>query len=172
MRVESNSNGWLVSLRRMALVLAALALLVSAGRSVAQEKPDKPAAKSLYQRLGGYDVIAGIVDDFLAQIRTAPDFARFGGRGRDSLVRTRQLVVDQICSMAGGPCTYIGRDMRTTHAGLKITDAEWESMMSKFKNSLEKFKIAAPEQRDFLAMIEQLRPAIVEVPKEVNPPSR
>lgn len=153
---------------RVAWFLAALvtALVIPAGRSVAQEKPDKPAVKTLYQRLGGYDVIAGIVDDFLAQIRSAPDFARFaGGRSRDSATRARQLVIDQICSMAGGPCTYIGRDMRTAHAGLKITDAEWDSMMKKYKVSLEKFKIAAPEQHDFLALIEQLRPAIVENPK-------
>ena len=153
-------------------IALALAVLVTAGSasarsSFAQEKSDKPAAKSLYQRLGGYDVIAAIIDDFLAQIRSAPDFARFaGGRSRDSATRARQLVIDQICSMSGGPCTYIGRDMRTTHAGLKITDAEWDSMMKKYKVSLEKFKIAAPEQHDFLALIEQLRPAIVEIPKE------
>ena len=176
MQIELNTNGrWRVSPMRVALFLAALvtALVVPAGSRFAQEKPEKPAVKTLYQRLGGYDVIAGIVDDFLAQIRTAPDFARFaGGRSRDSATRARQLVIDQICSMSGGPCTYIGRDMKTAHAGLKITDAEWDSMMSKFKISLEKFNIAAPEQRDFLAMIDQLRPAIVENPAEEKPPAQ
>ncbi len=167
MHCELNTDGrQRMSPLRVALCLPALvtAFVIPAGRSFPQ---DKPAGKSLYQRIGGYDVIAGIVDDFLAQIRSAPDFARFaGGRSRDSATRARQLVIDQICFMAGGPCTYIGRDMRTAHAGLKITDAEWDSMMEKFKVSLEKFKIAAPEQHDFLAMIEQLRPAIVENPRE------
>jgi len=167
---ELNTNGRrLVSLMKVGLVLAVLlmALVIPAARSFAQ---DKPAGKSLYQRLGGYDVIAGVVDDFLVQLRSAPDFARFGGgRSRDSLARTRQLVIDQICFLAGGPCTYIGRDMKTAHAGLKVTYAEWDSMMTKFKVSLEKFKIAAPEQQEFLAMIERLRPAIVENPKEEKP---
>lgn len=155
---------------RFVFTLVVLAAAIPPGNRFAQEKAERPAAQSLYQRMGGYDMIAAVVDDFLAQIRTAPDFARFGGgRGRDSLARSRQLVVDQICAMAGGPCTYIGRDMRTAHAGLRITGAEWDSMMAKYKNSLEKFKIGAPEQRDFLALIEQLRPAIVEVPKEEKP---
>jgi hemoglobin len=167
---ELNTNGRRVSPLSVALALALVvtAIAFPIGRSVAQEKP---AGKSLYQRLGGYDVIAGIVDDFLVQMRSAPEFAHFGGgRGRDSLTRTRQLVVDQICFLAGGPCTYIGRDMRTTHEGLKITDAEWDSMMKKFQAALEKNKIAAPEQQDFLAMIEGLRPAIVENPKEEKSP--
>lgn len=176
MHCELNTDGRRrMSPMRVALFLAVLVvtLMIPTGRSFAQEKPDKPAAKSLYQRMGGYDVIAGIVDDFLAQIRSAPDFARFaGGRSRDSATRARQLVIDQICFMAGGPCTYIGRDMRTAHAGLKITDAEWDSMMGKFKVALEKFQIAAPEQHDFLALIEQLRPAIVENPKEAKSPAQ
>ena len=170
MHCELNTNGRrLVSPMKVGFVLAVLvmALVIPAGRSFAQDKSDKPAARSLYQRMGGYDVIAGVMDDIISQMRTDPAFERFGGgRSRDSAARARQLVVDLVCSLAGGPCTYIGRDMKTAHAGLKITDAEWDSMLKKFKVSLEKFKIAAPEQREFLAMIEGLRAAIVENPKE------
>src|SRR5215831_17438031 len=85
--------------------------LLSSGPScLAQEKP------SLYQRLGKYDVIAGIVDDFLSHIRSDPQFSRFTGRSQDSLKRARQLFVDQLCALSGGPCIYIGRDMKTAHA--------------------------------------------------------
>ena len=66
--------------------------------------------KSLYQRLGGYDVIAGIVDDLFAQMRADPQLTRFSaGRGLDSRNRSPQLTVDQLCALAGGPCIYIGR---------------------------------------------------------------
>jgi hemoglobin len=150
------------------MIVAALllALLAPAGRSFAQEKP----TKTLYQRLGGYDVIAGIVDDFIAQLRVDPAFKRFGGgRSMDSLHRTRQLVVDQICNLSGGPCVYIGRDMKTAHAGLQITEAEWDSSIKKFQVSLDKFKVAEPEQQDFLAMIGKLKSDIVEPPKQENP---
>ena len=143
-----------------------LALLVPVGRSFAQDKP----ARTLYQRMGGYDVIAGIVDDFIAQLVKDPAFQRFGGgRSMDSLHRTRQLVVDQICNLAGGPCVYIGRDTKTAHAGLAITDAEWDASTKKFKVSLDKFNVAEPEQKEFLVMIEKLRPDVVEKPTEEKP---
>ncbi len=150
------------------LFLAAVmvACLVLPGRSIAQPKPEK----TLYQRMGGYDVIAGIVDDFIGQLRTDPAFARFGGgRSMDSLKRTRQLVVDQLCSLTGGPCIYIGRDMKAAHAGLKITQAEWDSSIDKFKNSLNKYKIGEQEQQEFLDVLAKLRTDIVEPPQAEKP---
>ena len=70
----------------------------------------KASEKSLYQRLGGYDVIAAVVDDLFAEMRADPQLARLSaGRGLDSRNRSRQLTVDQLCALAGGPCIYIGR---------------------------------------------------------------
>ena len=158
-----------VSAMRIRIVLAAVtgAILVPAGPSLAQQKP---AAKSLYQRLGGYDVIVAVVDDFLNQLRKDPAFDRFGGgRSQDSLLRTRQLVLDQTCFLTGGPCTYIGRDTKSAHTGLKITDKEWDSAMHMFKAALDDSKVAEPVQQDFLSMIGKLRPDIVEKPVEDRP---
>jgi hemoglobin len=76
------------------------------------------AKDSLYKRIGGYDAIAAVVDDLFALMRADAQFARFGaGRSLDSRRRAQQLTVDQICSAAGGPCYYMGRDMQTSHAG-------------------------------------------------------
>ena len=148
----------------LATLMAASAAPVA--RSFALDKPEK----TLYQRMGGYDVIAGIVDDFIGQLRKDPAFQRFGGgRSHDSLLRTRQLVVDQICFLAGGPCVYIGRDTKTVHAGLAITDAEWDASIKMFKNSLDKFKVAEMEQQEFLDMIGKLKSDIVESPKPYAP---
>jgi hemoglobin len=69
------------------------------------------AELSLYRRLGGYDVIAAIVDDLFALLRADVRFSRFAtGRSIDSHQRARQLLVDQICSLSGGPCYYLGRE--------------------------------------------------------------
>ncbi len=129
--------------------------------SLAQEKP-----KTLYQRIGGYDVIANVVDDFLHQLGDDPAFKRFGqGRGLDSLHHARQLIVDQICSLTGGPCVYIGRDMKTAHHGLDITAEEWDSAGKKMAASLDKFKVAGKDKDEFLGLIQNLRSDIVEPPK-------
>jgi hemoglobin len=79
---------------------------------------------SLYKRVGGYDVIASIVDDMFSLLQADRRFVRSGrGRSMDSHKRARQLIVDQLCALSGGPCFYIGRDMKTSHTGLKITDS-------------------------------------------------
>src|SRR4026207_1894163 len=103
---------------KSALLLSVVAL---AGVSWGQEKP----GPSLYQRLRRYDGIARIADEYLKGVRADPQFARFSGRGTDSLVRARQLLKDQLCALTGGPCTYIGREMQAAHGGLGITGAEW-----------------------------------------------
>src|SRR5690242_7221985 len=86
--------------------------------------PATQAAPSLYKRLGGYDALAAVTDDFLQRLVSEPTFARFfGGHSTDSLKKIRQLIVDLLCNATGGPCVYIGRDMKTTHAGLGITNS-------------------------------------------------
>jgi len=145
-------------------ILAALvAALFSTGSTFAGEN-EKPA-KTLYQRMGGYDVMAGIVDDFLVQLKNDPAFDRFGGgRSEASLKRTRQIVVDQFCALTGGPCVYIGRDMKSAHQGLKITRAEWDSAIKKLEISLDKFKVGGKDKEEFVALIQQVRDEIVEPP--------
>jgi hemoglobin len=76
------------------------------------------AQHSLDKRLGGYDVIAAVIDDMFTAMRADPAFARFGaGRSLDSHTRSRQLLVDQRCQLSAGPCVYIGRDMKTLDWG-------------------------------------------------------
>jgi hemoglobin len=119
--------------------------------------------ETLYKRLGGYDVIAGIVDDLIARFRADPQFQRFGlGHNSESDRRNRQLLVDQLCALAGGPCVYIGRDMKTTHAGLQINEEEWQANMRHALAALDKFKIPPKEQQEFLALFEQYKNDIVE----------
>jgi hemoglobin len=121
------------------------------------------SANSLYQRMGGYDVIAAVIDDLFAILHDDPGFARFfGGRGADSVIRSRQLLVDQMCALSGGPCHYIGRDMTTSHRGLGITDAEWEANMKASDAALVKNGVGEAERAEFLALFERYRDEIVE----------
>ena len=122
----------------------------------------EPSA-SLYRRLGGYDVIAAVIDDMFAALRADPAFARFGaGRSIDSHNRARQLLVDQVCQLSGGPCIYIGRDMKTSHQGLGITDDEWLGNMKHAGAALVNNGVADPERAEFLELFERYRGDIVE----------
>ena len=104
--------------------------------------PNTKTDASLYRRLGGYDVIAAVIDDLFALMRADARFERFGaGRSLDSRRRAQQFTVDQICSASGGPCYYTGRDMRTSHAGLGISESEWAAFQEITRKTLENHSI-------------------------------
>ena len=125
--------------------------------------PNTSSDASLYRRLGGYDVIAAVIDDLFARMRADPRFERFGaGRSLDSRRRAQQLTVDQICLSSGGPCYYTGRDMRTSHAGLGISESEWAVFLEMITKTLENHSIGPREQSEFLELFERYKNDIVE----------
>jgi hemoglobin len=121
------------------------------------------AADSLYKRLGGYDAIAAVTDDFVGKLATDQDFSRFfAGFSQDSKKRIRQNILDFFCNATGGPCLYVGRDIRTAHAGLGITKAEWDKSVTMFVDTLNKLKVPEQEQKDLAALVLPLEKDIVE----------
>lgn len=121
------------------------------------------AEDPLYKRLGGYDAIAAVTDAFIGKLVKEPTIApMFAGHSKDSLGRTRQLIVDQICAATGGPCVYIGRDMKTAHAGLGITEEQWTIAAKDLAATLDEFKVPAKEKGEMLALVTSLKPDIVE----------
>jgi hemoglobin len=119
--------------------------------------------KSLYERIGGYDAIAAVTDDFLDRLEKDDKLGRFfQGVSKDSVMRIRQHVVDLICAKTGGPCYYTGRDMKTVHEGLGISKADWDIMLKRFGETLAKFKVPEPEQKDLAALVVPLEKQIVE----------
>lgn len=119
--------------------------------------------KSLYDRLGGYNAIAAVVDGFIGRLVADQRFTKFFvGHSEDSLKRIRQHIVDQFCNAAGGPCLYTGRDMKTTHHGLKITEADWDASAKHLIATLDKFKVPKAEKDDLMAFVDTLKKDIVE----------
>jgi hemoglobin len=101
------------------------------------------SAPSLYKRLGGYDAIAAVTDDFLARLL------------KD------QHVVDFLCNATGGPCAYTGQDMKTAHTGLHITEAEWNAGAQDLVQTLDKFKVPDQEKTEVLNAVTALKGDIV-----------
>ncbi|MBV8551481.1 MAG: group 1 truncated hemoglobin [Acidobacteriaceae bacterium] len=127
---------------------------------------------SLYNRLGGYDVIAAFVDNLLEMLKQDPRFSRFGmGRSLDSHRRVRQLNVDLICHRAGGPSFYTGRDMKTSHAGLAITETEWEIGIDCARLALRKLGVGERETNEVIALLEHYTGDIVESSIKASEPA-
>jgi len=64
--------------------------------------------------------------------------------------------------VTGGPCNYTGRDMKTTHKGLGITESDWNVMASLFVETLTKFNVPKKEQDELLAIVATTKKDIVE----------
>lgn len=133
-----------------------------ASNSAAQSKAAS-SAPILYKRLGGYDAIAAVTDDFLGRLASDKQMARFFvGVGADSLKKLRQHVVDQLCEATGGPCYYFGRTMKTVHTGLGITESDWQLTVKHLMATLDKFNVPASEREEVLALFASLKRDIVE----------
>jgi hemoglobin len=128
-------------------------------------EPQQAAAqtqKSLYQRLGGYDALAAVTDDFITHLATDPQLGRFfTGLNTDSKTKVRQHVVDFLCAATGGPCKYTGRDMKTAHTGLNISEADWDTSVKYLAGTLDKFKVPQQEKNEVLSAISGLKGDIV-----------
>ena len=149
------------SLRRTILALLTLVLIMPWNTAcvIAQQKPEK----SLYERLGRYDAIAAVSDDFIARLANDKQLSRFlVGLSADSKKRLRQLVVDQLCEATGGPCIYIGRTMKASHAGLGVTESDWQVTVKHLVATLDKFKVPKKEKSELLAIASSLKGDIVE----------
>jgi hemoglobin len=121
--------------------------------------------QSLYKRLGGYDVIAAFVHDLMPRLRADPALAAYWkGISENSARRGDQLLIDFICAAFEGPTYYAGRDMKTSHKGLGITEEEWDIFMPHVAAALDSVGVAPHEKAEFLEITAGLKWDIVEAP--------
>jgi hemoglobin len=118
---------------------------------------------SLYKRLGGYDAIAAVCDDLLPRLMGDAQLARFWqNRAQDSIRREKQLLVDFLCSCSGGPLYYVGRDMKTSHRGMGISESDWQRFIGHLETTLDTFEVPAAERAEVLGFINSTKADIVE----------
>jgi hemoglobin len=135
-----------------------------AAKKITRIKINK-SEKTLYARLGGYDALAAVTDDFLMRLATDKKMGRFFvGFSADSQKRIRQHIVDFLCLATGGPCAYTGRDMKTVHTGIGISGEEWDMSVAHLTATLDKFKVPMKEKGEVLTAVGGLKKDIVEKP--------
>ena len=149
------------------------------------EGGDNPAVKkSLFDRLGGDKGVDMIVDDWINRAMADPrvNWRRAGVRqGGISFRRGRSLEwkgdaqavanmkkhIAQFIKVATGaavpttgPAKYEGRDLKTVHSGMRITNAEFDASIGDLKATLDKLGLPTEEQKELLAIVESTREQI------------
>ena len=117
---------------------------------------------TLYKRLGGREGIALVVGDFVTNMAGDSRVnARFKDMKPADVEKLKSNLSDQICDATGGPCSYVGRDMKTVHKGMKITDAEWSATVENLSKALDKNKVDAKDKSELLGMLGPMKADIV-----------
>ena len=121
----------------------------------ASQRPLGMEKASLFWRLGGMSALTAAVDDVIATSRADPRLAgRLSGACRDKLL-------DQLCQATGGPCTYTGRDMKSAHSGMNITEAEFGAVAENLIRTLDKFGVPAREKNELVGLVAPMKNDIV-----------
>ena len=136
------------------LVIVLLTGVVSA---FAAEPATPASGPSLYDRLGGVYSIASVVDVFIEKLLVNDVLnanpAIKEARTRVPAAGLKYHVTALVCQVTGGPCQYVGRSMKDSHAHLNITEKEWDAMVADFVATLNQFKVPQKEQDELLTIV-------------------
>ena len=151
-------------------ILALLILVASAACAPRDEQvvndtaSASAAAATLYTRLGGSVAIATVVDGFVANVAGDARINKFFTRVASDTAAMRQFkqkLVDQICQGTGGPCAYTGLDMKTAHANMGLTNADFDALVEDLVKALDSAGVQQKEKDELLGILGPMRTDIV-----------
>jgi len=146
-------------------LLIALFTVAAISASPAPARAHGGLGLSLYDQLGGVYGIAPLVEDFVDRLWRNPVIianpAVAEARKRYAKASLVFLLTEYLCDKTGGPMVYRGRDMKTAHAGLQISDKEWRAMIGDLRRSMSRFSVPEEAQEDLIGIIEPTKKEIV-----------
>jgi len=126
--------------------------------------PAMAKEKSLYDRLGKKAAITAVVDEFVSRVAADTRINKFfaaAAADPKRLAMFKMKLVDQICQAAGGPCKYTGLDMKTAHAGMGVSSADFDALVGDLVGALDKFKVGMKEKDELLGALGPMKGDIV-----------
>ena len=147
-------------------VILGLLVLVSSAGLLGQGAPkDMMKQKPLYDRLGGTKAITAVVDEFVGRVAADKRINGFFGKTASDPARLKMFkmnLVNQICEASGGPCKYMGKDMKTAHMGMGVSGPDFDALVEDLVGALDKFKVGAHEKDQLLGALGPMKADIVE----------
>lgn len=141
--------------------VAACAPYRSASEGVPSAGVVAPMDTPLYDRLGGDRGIALAVNQVTETILADPRINSFFATA--DIPRFQALLAEQLCEATGGPCVYSGRSMHKAHAGMPISNVEFNALAEDVARSLNALGVPVLEQMEVMAMLSEMRTDIVDI---------
>ena len=114
---------------------------------------------SLYDRLGGEAGVAAITEGMLARSAEDPrireDFAEA------DIVNLYTRLNEHLCALTGGPCAYTGREMKAAHAGLGLTEADFNALVENLVDAMTEQGVPIAAQNELLAILAPMRGDVI-----------
>ncbi len=149
------------------------------GKPGSQTPVQAEQKRTLYDRLGGEKGLLAIVNDFTPRVMEDPrvNWTRKGVKTgglfhhkpsvtwnptATNVATLKTHFVQFLALATGGPANYQGKEIKATHAGMQISNPEFDAAVGDLKATLDKLQIANTEQKELLAIVESTRPEIVE----------
>jgi hemoglobin len=134
-----------------------------ADAGVEEEAPPK----ALFERLGGKEGVAKVVDSFLQNAQIDPKLkSAFGKTSGARAERFKTNMVDLICSQTGGDCTYGGKDMKQAHVGMKITEDQWNAFVADLTLALDEHKVSEQDKSELFLVFAKMKDDVVAAKKK------
>ena len=114
---------------------------------------------SIYDQIGGTAAVSATVEELYTRVLGDPQLAPFFA-GID-LERQRHHMRAFITTALGGTHVYRGRDMAAAHAGLGITERDFDRVASHLAGALRTLGVPTVHVHAILARIAPLRGEIV-----------
>ena len=135
----------------------AVSALLLAGSAIAQT--DAVKDDQLYKAFGEKAGLVSLMDDFMTRLvadpRTGPHFRPANQE------RVKEQLVEQLCSLSGGPCVYKGADMKSSHANLDIKKSDFHALVEVLQVSMDAKGIPFRKQNEMLALLAPLNRDII-----------
>lgn len=116
---------------------------------------------SLFDRLGGRDGIARVVDDVMANHLANPVISTRFAHATQSIEVLAKHATEFFCTGLSGVVTYEGRALNEAHAGMNITEQEFVEALDDILAALSKNGVGEREQGEVLKILYGMKPDVV-----------
>lgn len=123
-----------------------------------------------FEAFGGKEGLVKIMDDFMVLLVADPRTKPFFDNPKQAHIKA--MLVEQMCEIMNGGCTYRGLDMKSSHAHMKVNRAAFNALVENFQIAMDKHNVPFRAQNKLLAKLAPMYRDIETTTGDAVPPAQ